>query len=137
MSSMTRTLSLALACALVVTLPLGCTKSTTAESGAAQATGPVTDVGSTGLKSSGNEALSTTGDAVHGKAIFSQNCSACHGATGTQGGVGPSLKHEKTRKNFAQTVAWIKNPTPPMPKLFPSPLGEQDVQDAAAYVQSL
>jgi len=79
----------------------------------------------------------TLGDAVHGKAIFSANCSSCHGATGTEGGVGPSLKNEKSRKNYAQTVAWIKNPQPPMPKLYPAPLSEKDVDDVAAFVQTL
>jgi mono/diheme cytochrome c family protein len=77
------------------------------------------------------------GDAVHGKAIFSANCSACHGASGNEGGVGPKLTSEKSRKNLAQTVAWIKNPTPPMPKLYPSPLDDKDVVDVATYVQSL
>ena len=72
-----------------------------------------------------------------GKTIFSANCATCHGATGTEGGVGPSLKNEKSRKNYAQTIAWIHNPTPPMPKLWPSPLNDKDVQDVAAYVQSL
>jgi mono/diheme cytochrome c family protein len=80
---------------------------------------------------------STPGDAAHGKTIFSQNCASCHGATGREGGVGPSLTNEKSRKNYDQTVAWIKNPQPPMPKLFPSPLAEKDVDDVAAYVQTL
>lgn len=77
------------------------------------------------------------GDAAHGKTIFAANCASCHGATGTEGGVGPSLKNEKSRKNLEQTVAWIKNPQPPMPKLYPSPLSEKDVTDVASYVQSL
>lgn len=77
------------------------------------------------------------GDAIHGKAIFSANCSACHGATGVQGGVGPSLKGEKSRKDLAAAVAWIKNPVAPMPKLYPSPLDDKDVVDVATYVESL
>jgi mono/diheme cytochrome c family protein len=81
--------------------------------------------------------LSLSGDTAAGKEVFVRNCSACHGATGTEGGIGPSLHNEKARKNYVQTVAWIKNPQPPMPKLYPAPLGEKDVDDAAAYVQSL
>ena len=81
--------------------------------------------------------VATTGDVAHGKQIFTQNCASCHGATGTEGGVGPSLKNEKARKNTEQTIAWIKNPQPPMPKLYPSPLSDKDVTDVAAYVQSL
>jgi alcohol dehydrogenase (cytochrome c) len=75
-------------------------------------------------------------DAAHGKSIYMQNCASCHGAT-ANGGVGPALKGEKSRKNMAQAIAWIKHPQPPMPKLYPSPLSEKDVRDVAAYVESL
>lgn len=73
---------------------------------------------------------------AHGKTIFAQNCSSCHGAQG-QGGMGPRLIGEASRKNFEQAVTWIENPTPPMPKLYPSTLSAQDVRDVAAYVESL
>jgi mono/diheme cytochrome c family protein len=76
-------------------------------------------------------------DVAHGKQIFSQNCATCHGATGTEGGVGPSLKDEKSRKDTAAAITWIKDPKPPMPKLYPSPLSEKDVADVAAYVETL
>lgn len=112
-------LALAVAGALIVT---GCAKSgttSTASTTAATAVGPV------------------AGDAAHGKQIFAANCSSCHGATGIEGGVGPSLANEKARKNDGQTIAWIKNPQPPMPKLYPAPLSDSDVADVAAYVQSL
>jgi mono/diheme cytochrome c family protein len=79
----------------------------------------------------------TAGDAAHGKSIFAANCASCHGAVGTEGGVGPSLKNEKSRKDHPAAVAWIKNPQPPMPKLYPSPLSEKDVNDVAAYVETL
>jgi len=73
-------------------------------------------------------------DAVHGKTVFAKNCAQCHAA---DGGIGPALKNEKSRKNYAQTVAWIKNPQPPMAKLFPGVISEKDVADVAAYVQTL
>jgi len=76
------------------------------------------------------------GDLDHGKQVFTQNCASCHGAAG-QGGVGPSLKRESSRKNLAQAEAWIKNPQPPMPKLYPSPLSEKDVADVASFVETL
>jgi ubiquinol-cytochrome c reductase cytochrome c subunit len=76
------------------------------------------------------------GDPTHGKQIFSANCAACHGASG-QGGVGPNLHGEKARKDTAAAIAWIKNPVLPMPKLYPSPLSEKDVEDVAAFVESL
>lgn len=77
------------------------------------------------------------GDVAHGKIVFTENCAVCHGANGTNGGIGPSLHDEKSRKNAVKTIVWIKNPEPPMPKLYPSPLGEKDVADVAAFVQTL
>jgi alcohol dehydrogenase (cytochrome c) len=78
-----------------------------------------------------------TGNAAHGKMIFGANCSACHGVIGTEGGVGPSLKGEKKKKNQSADIAWNKNPKAPMPKLYPSPLSAKDVRDVAAYVDTL
>jgi mono/diheme cytochrome c family protein len=90
---------------------------------------------SAGSASTASKASGTAqGDAGHGKTVFAKNCAQCHAA---EGGIGPALKNEKSRKNYAQTVAWIKNPQPPMPKLFPDVIGEKDVADVAAYVQSL
>ncbi len=81
-------------------------------------------------------APAAAGNAAHGAAIFAQNCSACHGAHG-QGGMGPSLIGESSRKNLQQAVEWIENPQPPMPKLFPGTISARDVRDVAAYVESL
>jgi mono/diheme cytochrome c family protein len=126
--------------AIGIMIAAGCAKgsdqsssssTTTTTSSEAPAAAPAA---STGAKSAAGGAM---GDAAHGKQIFSANCSTCHGATGTEGGVGPSLKSEKSRKNYTQAIAWIKNPQPPMPKLYPSPLSEKDVDDVAAYVETL
>jgi mono/diheme cytochrome c family protein len=81
--------------------------------------------------------LPVLGDQSHGAEVFRANCAVCHTANGAAAGVGPSLVSEKQRKNYDQTVAWIEEPDPPMPKLYPSPLSERDVQDVAAYVESL
>lgn len=72
-----------------------------------------------------------------GAKIFAANCKVCHGAAGAGGGIGPVLKGEHKRKNFAQAVAWIKNPKAPMPKLYPGTLSAADVNDVAAYVETL
>ena len=77
------------------------------------------------------------GDPARGKQVYSAACASCHGATGTEGGVGPSLRNEHIKKNYAQTVAWIKDPDPPMRKLYPAPLDDRAVADVAAYVQKL
>jgi mono/diheme cytochrome c family protein len=77
------------------------------------------------------------GNESRGAEIFRANCAVCHTASGAAAGVGPSLAREKQRKNYNQTVTWIEQPDPPMPKLYPAPLSERDVDDVAAYVQSL
>ena len=82
-------------------------------------------------------ASADAGNAANGKKLYAANCASCHGATGTEGGVGPSLKGEKSKKDQAAAVAWIKNPVAPMPKLYPAPLSAKDVADVAAYVESL
>jgi mono/diheme cytochrome c family protein len=76
------------------------------------------------------------GDPVHGRQVYAANCSACHGAN-AQGGVGPGLHGEKNRKDLAAAIAWIENPKLPMPKLYPSVISRKDVEDVAAYVESL
>jgi len=97
--------------------------------------GPITDSASNGLKHTPAPA-GAVGDAVHGKQIFAQNCASCHGVN-AQGGMGPNLHGEKKRKDYQETITWVKNPAPPMTKLYPSPLSDSDVADVAAYVQSL
>ena len=77
------------------------------------------------------------GNESRGAEVFRANCAVCHTANGAAAGVGPSLEHEKQRKNYNETMAWIEQPDPPMPKLYPAPLSEKDVEDVAAYVQSL
>jgi mono/diheme cytochrome c family protein len=124
--------------AIAMLIAAGCSKgsdqSTTTTSTSATTTAPVAT--STTVVASTSR-MAAQGDPARGKTIFAANCASCHGATGTEGGVGPSLKNEKSRKNYEQTIAWIHNPTPPKPKLWPSPLNDKDVQDVAAYVQSL
>jgi mono/diheme cytochrome c family protein len=123
--------------AIVMLIAVGCSKgsdqSTTTTSTATTAPAAT----STTAGASSMSGAAAQGDPARGKTIFAANCASCHGATGTEGGVGPSLKNEKSRKNYAQTIAWIHNPAPPMPKLWPSPLNGKDVQDVAAFVQSL
>ncbi len=78
------------------------------------------------------------GDKEAGKLVFTNNCSTCHGPTGAEGGaVGPALKNENQRMDFAAVDSWIKDPAPPMPKLYPQFLSGKQVRDVAAYVESL
>jgi mono/diheme cytochrome c family protein len=125
--------------AIAALIATGCAKgsdqsttSTTTTTGSAAPAAASTTSASSVTATSGGQ-----GDAAHGKAIFSANCAGCHGANGVGGGIGPTLKNEKSRKNLVQAIVWIKNPQPPMPKLYPATLNEQDVNDVAAYVQTL
>ncbi len=97
--------------------------------------GAITDSASSGLQPVPGATLAL-GDPHTGLAIYTANCQSCHMAGGT-GGVGPKLIGERGRKDYAQAIAWIKNPKAPMPKLYPAPLSESDVSDVAAYVESL
>ncbi len=125
------------AAAVAVLVAAGCSK------GSDQSTTTTTTTASSPAASSGTSSASGSsgsgvmGDAAHGKQIYGANCASCHGTSGREGGVGPSLTNEKSKKNYQQTIAWIHNPQPPMPKLWPAPLNDKDVQDVAAYVQSL
>ena len=110
----------------------GCTKSNTDASSTAQASSSA--MAPAAASPAAVAIAGAPGDAAHGKVIFASNCASCHGATGGGGG---TLKGEKTRRTEAAAIAWIKNPQPPMPKLYPSPLSEKDVSDVAAYVESL
>ncbi len=74
---------------------------------------------------------------VHGKGVYAARCAACHGIGGIGDQIGPSLKLESRRKSNVQIISAIKNPTPPMPKLYPAALNDVDVADVAAYVESL
>jgi ubiquinol-cytochrome c reductase cytochrome c subunit len=90
----------------------------------------------TGASSSAGAGSASSSPLAHGAEVFAANCAACHGASGG-GGVGPSLKNEGTRKDTAAAIAFIKNPPPAMPKLYPSVLKDADVAAVAAYVESL
>jgi mono/diheme cytochrome c family protein len=118
------------AAAIAVLIAAGCAKGSDQSSSASAPAATSAGSATAAIRASG----SAQGDAAHGKTIFAQYCTRCHGA---EGGIGPALKNEKSRKNYVQTVAWIKNPQPPMPKLYPDSIGDNDVADVAAYVQSL
>jgi alcohol dehydrogenase (cytochrome c) len=74
-------------------------------------------------------------DVARGRALYAENCVACHGSSG-DGGTGKRLKGLASRQSFDETVRAIQDPKPPMPKLYPSPLGEQAVRDIAAFIRT-
>jgi mono/diheme cytochrome c family protein len=105
--------------------------------GASLATACTSASGYSTASDAGARASLVMGDPARGKQVFSAVCASCHGPTGAEGGIGPSLTKENKRKDYAQTIAWIKNPEPPMRKLYPAPLDEHAVDDVAAYVQGI
>ncbi len=74
------------------------------------------------------------GDVNHGRRIYAGICVSCHGADGSAVS-GHSLQHLARRMDLAQADAWIRNPQPPMPRLFPSLLDSQSVRDVASFVE--
>lgn len=70
-----------------------------------------------------------------GQRLYAANCAACHGANGN-GGVGPNLHRLAAKMSLDRTVAYIKNPTAPMPRLYPRTLSEAQVRQIAAYVRA-
>jgi mono/diheme cytochrome c family protein len=75
-------------------------------------------------------------DRGRGAALYAKNCSVCHDA-GAGSRIGPSLEHIGHRLSLEQIESVIEVPDPPMPKLYPSVLTQQDVDDIAAYVKTL
>jgi alcohol dehydrogenase (cytochrome c) len=73
-------------------------------------------------------------DEAHGQSIYAHICSTCHGHNGDLV-AGHNLYTLRDRRDLAATIAFIKNPVAPMPKLYPDTLTEQDVADVAAYLQ--
>jgi mono/diheme cytochrome c family protein len=98
---------------------------------------PATATANSSLHIRATPAAAVAGDVGRGAAIYTANCAGCHGLKGVSSGIGPSLIGERGRKSAAATIEWIKNPQPPMAKLYPSPLSEKDVVDVTAYVESL
>jgi alcohol dehydrogenase (cytochrome c) len=76
-------------------------------------------------------------DVARGRAMYQRTCGACHAPDG-EGVYGFSLANLKARMNTEKLVSWIKNPAPPMPKVFPEPLEDDDIaaiNDIAAYLE--
>jgi ubiquinol-cytochrome c reductase cytochrome c subunit len=80
--------------------------------------------------------VGTATNTSRGAVVFAANCALCHGASG-QGGIGPTLKNEGSRKDAGAVAAFVKNPTGGMTKLYPGILSDSDVAAVAGYVESL
>jgi ubiquinol-cytochrome c reductase cytochrome c subunit len=84
-----------------------------------------------------NAVTSGSGGTVpRGAVVYAANCASCHGASG-QGGIGPALKKEGSRKDTAAVAAFVKNPPGPMPRLYPGLLTDGDLAAVADFVNTL
>lgn len=76
-------------------------------------------------------------DPEHGREVYQHNCLGCHATDGT-GITGFSLRNIKARMQRAELIAWVRNPRPPMPRVFPEPIDAndaRDLNDLAAYIE--
>jgi mono/diheme cytochrome c family protein len=71
--------------------------------------------------------------ADNGRRLYGQVCQSCHGPDGNMI-ADHKLGNLKARRDLASTIAYIKNPRQPMPKLFPGLLDEKSVADVARWV---
>jgi alcohol dehydrogenase (cytochrome c) len=77
-------------------------------------------------------------DAVHGKALYTQVCSGCHGPDGNRV-AGKDLKALSAQLSAEALAAYIRMPAGQMPKIFPEPRtaqDERDVRDVATFLST-
>jgi mono/diheme cytochrome c family protein len=68
-----------------------------------------------------------------GRRLYSQVCQSCHGPDGNMIKDKPVSKLQ-ARQDLAATITYLKNPTAPMPKLYPDLLDEQSVIAVATWM---
>jgi putative heme-binding domain-containing protein len=75
-----------------------------------------------------------------GGAVYSQNCTACHGASGGAGEIGPAIvsAEQADRRSDAQILTTIRGGVPgtPMPA-FAGKLADDDILRVAAWLHAL
>jgi mono/diheme cytochrome c family protein len=79
------------------------------------------------------EAPGGGGNAELGAAVFSENCSTCHGATGLGGNGGPDLTTMPLAQTEEGAIQQVTNGGGGMPP-FGGVLSEEEIENVAAYV---
>jgi mono/diheme cytochrome c family protein len=79
------------------------------------------------------EAPSGGGSAELGAAVFGENCSTCHGATGLGGNGGPDLTTMPLAQTEEGAIQQVTNGGGGMPA-FGGTLSEEEIENVAAYV---
>jgi mono/diheme cytochrome c family protein len=70
---------------------------------------------------------------ANGRKLYGQICMSCHGPDGNLI-ADHKLANLKPRRDVPATVAYIKDPKAPMPKLYPDLINEQSVIDVANFL---
>jgi len=70
---------------------------------------------------------------ANGRRLYGQICMSCHGPDGNMI-ADRKLQDLGQRRDLASTIAYIKEPKAPMPRLYPDLINEQSVLDVATFV---
>jgi mono/diheme cytochrome c family protein len=70
---------------------------------------------------------------ANGRKLYGQICMSCHGPDGNMI-ADRKLQNLRARRDLAATIAYIKDPKAPMPRLYPDLINEQSVIDVANFV---
>jgi alcohol dehydrogenase (cytochrome c) len=91
--------------------------------------------GDEGAEAAGGEEAAAGGapDAAAGEEVFAENCSTCHGASGTGGNGGPDLTTMPKAQEQAGAEEQVTNGGGGMPA-FSGLLSEEEIKNVAAYV---
>jgi cytochrome c6 len=91
------------------------------------------EAGEGGTGEPGEEEAEAGGNAELGAAVFGENCSTCHGATGHGGNGGPDLTTMPLAQTEEGAIEQVTNGGGGMPP-FGGVLSEEEIQNVAAYV---
>jgi heme/copper-type cytochrome/quinol oxidase subunit 2/cytochrome c5 len=86
-----------------------------------------------GEEAEGESEGGATADASAGEAVFSENCSVCHGSDGHGGNGGPDLTTMPKAQEVASAEEQVTNGGGGMPP-FAGTLSEEEISNVAAYV---
>lgn len=75
----------------------------------------------------------TASGKASGRRLYGQVCASCHGDDGNFI-ADHKLGNLAARRDLASTIEYVRNPKPPMPKLFPELLSEQNVVDVSTWI---
>jgi mono/diheme cytochrome c family protein len=70
---------------------------------------------------------------ANGRRLYGQVCASCHGDDGNFI-ADHKLSTLGARRDLASTIAYVKDPKAPMPKMFPELLNEQSVVDVSMWI---